>query len=202
MPPQSINPLQFCSDWSHCGTIDPDVHWLLHLYCLWMEIMKQMRAALDLLELLLQLWKHQLKAVRGNTDMQLCCMPSLGELRCSYMASFVQATNTQTCRFHETDWRYHKTKLCSWFVLIWKKLEGRVASDEDLKLSDTLRYYMRDSAAAKNLLYRRLRALANYETSTKDLEKARSKNKSVQAVSDLCYIFCRSSCLVINWLCW
>jgi len=61
-----------------------------------------------------------------------------------------------------------------------------VASDEDLKLSDTLRYYMRDSAAAKNLLYRRLRALANYEAATKNLEKARSKNKDVQAVSVQC----------------
>ena len=59
-----------------------------------------------------------------------------------------------------------------------------MASDEDLKLSDTLRYYMRDSAAAKNLLYRRLRALANYEAATKNLDKARSKNKDVQAVSD------------------
>jgi len=67
-----------------------------------------------------------------------------------------------------------------------------VASDEDLKLSDTLRYYMRDSAAAKNLLYRRLRALANYETATKNLDKARSKNKDVQAVSDLWHYLCRS----------
>jgi sorting nexin-5/6/32 len=66
-----------------------------------------------------------------------------------------------------------------------RKLEGRVASDEDLKLSDTLRYYMRDSAAAKNLLYRRLRSLANYETSTKNLEKARAKNKDVQSAEDL-----------------
>lgn len=63
-----------------------------------------------------------------------------------------------------------------------QKLEGRVASDEDLKLSDTLRYYMRDSSAAKNLLYRRARALANYETANKNLEKARAKNKEVQAV--------------------
>lgn len=30
-----------------------------------------------------------------------------------------------------------------------KKFEGKAASDEDLKLSDTLRYYMRDSTAAK-----------------------------------------------------
>lgn len=60
-----------------------------------------------------------------------------------------------------------------------RKIEGRVASDEDLKLSDTLRYYMRDTAAAKNLLYRRLRCLANYENANRNLEKARAKNKDV-----------------------
>ena len=38
---------------------------------------------------------------------------------------------------------------------------------------------MRDSAAAKNLLYRRARALANYENANKNLDKARSKNKEV-----------------------
>ncbi|GAB6026925.1 Sorting nexin-6 [Chamberlinius hualienensis] len=62
-----------------------------------------------------------------------------------------------------------------------RKIESRIASDEDLKLSDTLRYYMRDSSAAKDLLYRRLRCLANFETANKNLEKARSKNKDVHA---------------------
>ena len=38
---------------------------------------------------------------------------------------------------------------------------------------------MRDSAAAKNLLYRRARALANYENANKNLDKARAKNKDV-----------------------
>lgn len=67
---------------------------------------------------------------------------------------------------------------------IWlQKLEGRVASDEDLKLSDTLRYYMRDSAAAKDLLYRRSRSLADYEAANKALEKARTKNKEVAQVN-------------------
>ncbi|XP_050405287.1 sorting nexin-6 [Patella vulgata] len=61
-----------------------------------------------------------------------------------------------------------------------RKLEGRVATDEDLKLSDTLRYYMRDSAAGKDLLYRRSRSLADYENANKALEKARTKNKDVQ----------------------
>lgn len=64
-----------------------------------------------------------------------------------------------------------------------QKVENRVASDEDLKLSDTLRYYMRDSNAAKNLLYRRRRCLANYETANKNLDKARAKNREVGAVS-------------------
>lgn len=57
-----------------------------------------------------------------------------------------------------------------------------MASDEDLKLADTLRYYMRDSQAAKALLVRRLRCLANYETANRTLEKARHKNKDIHAV--------------------
>lgn len=62
-------------------------------------------------------------------------------------------------------------------------MEGRVSSDQDLKLGDTLRYYQRDSNAAKALLVRRLRCLAAYETANRNLEKARSKNKDVHAVS-------------------
>lgn len=42
---------------------------------------------------------------------------------------------------------------------------------------------MRDSFAAKRLLYRRLRCLANYETANRNLEKARAKNKDIHAVS-------------------
>lgn len=64
-----------------------------------------------------------------------------------------------------------------------QNMEGRVSSDQDLKLGDTLRYYQRDSNAAKALLVRRLRCLAAYETANRNLEKARSKNKDVHAVS-------------------
>ncbi|XP_076442278.1 sorting nexin-6-like [Babylonia areolata] len=60
-----------------------------------------------------------------------------------------------------------------------RKLEGRVASDEDLKLSDTLRYYVRDTSAVKDVLYRRTRSLADYEAANKALDKARTKNKEV-----------------------
>ncbi|MCL4119701.1 UNVERIFIED_CONTAM: hypothetical protein GTU68_058149 [Idotea baltica] len=69
-----------------------------------------------------------------------------------------------------------------------RKVEGRLSSDEDLKLSDTLRYYMRDCTAAKNLLYRRLRCLANYEQANKNLDRARAKNKDVHAVCIGCVL--------------
>ncbi len=60
---------------------------------------------------------------------------------------------------------------------IARKTEGRVSSDTDLKLSDTLRYYMRDSKAALDLLYRRTRRLADFETENKNLDRARLKHK-------------------------
>jgi len=56
-----------------------------------------------------------------------------------------------------------------------RKLESRVQSDADLKLSDTLRYYMRDSKAALDLMYRRSRCLADFETANKKLDRARAK---------------------------
>uniref|UniRef100_A0AAX7W8J6 Sorting nexin n=1 Tax=Astatotilapia calliptera TaxID=8154 RepID=A0AAX7W8J6_ASTCA len=64
-------------------------------------------------------------------------------------------------------------------ILSLQKVEGRVASDQDLKLTELLRYYMRDIQAAKDLLYRRARALADYENSNKALDKARLKSKDI-----------------------
>ena len=69
--------------------------------------------------------------------------------------------------------------------MILKKLEGRMATDEDLKLGDLLRYHTRDAEAAKGLLYRRMRCLANLETSNKNLDKARAKNKDVATVRQI-----------------
>jgi len=60
-----------------------------------------------------------------------------------------------------------------------RRIEGRVATDQDLKLSDALRYHMHDSTAAKDLLFRRLRCLANYEAANKNLDRARAKNKDI-----------------------
>uniref|UniRef100_A0A7N6BU12 Sorting nexin n=1 Tax=Anabas testudineus TaxID=64144 RepID=A0A7N6BU12_ANATE len=60
-----------------------------------------------------------------------------------------------------------------------RKIEARVAADEDLKLADLLKYYLRESQAAKDLLYRRSRALVDYENANKALDKARAKNRDV-----------------------
>ena len=58
-----------------------------------------------------------------------------------------------------------------------------MTSDEDLKLTDTLRYYMRDTNAAKSLLYRRARALVKYEQANKMLDRSRVKKIDVHLVS-------------------
>ena len=54
-----------------------------------------------------------------------------------------------------------------------------MSADEDLKLPDLLKYYLRESQAAKDLLYRRSRSLVDYENANKALDKARAKNKDV-----------------------
>ncbi|OWK03073.1 SNX5, partial [Cervus elaphus hippelaphus] len=60
-----------------------------------------------------------------------------------------------------------------------RKVESRVSSDEDLKLTELLRYYMLNIEAAKDLLYRRTKALIDYENSNKALDKARLKSKDL-----------------------
>jgi sorting nexin-5/6/32 len=92
----------------------------------------------------------------------------------------ISAELVQVATIDSTEIERFFTKLSETFEKA-RKLEGRVASDEDLKLSDLLRYYMHDSSAAKDLLYRRLRCLANYETANRNLEKSRTKNKDVHA---------------------
>lgn len=66
-----------------------------------------------------------------------------------------------------------------------RKVETRIASDEDLKLTDTFLYYKRDTVAAQDLLVRRLRFLAEYETATKNLDKARQKGRTQLQYAEL-----------------
>lgn len=66
-----------------------------------------------------------------------------------------------------------------------RKIETRIASDEDLKLTDTFLYYKRDTNAAQDLLMRRLRFKAEYDTATKNLEKARQKGRTQMQYADV-----------------
>lgn len=91
----------------------------------------------------------------------------------------------QLTKFHLINWCF--IQVAEYFEKA-RKLEGRVASDKDLKTSDLLRYYVRDTEAAKNLLYRRARCLADYENANKALDKARVKGKEVAAVSKLYFV--------------
>ncbi|XP_066281443.1 sorting nexin-6-like isoform X6 [Branchiostoma lanceolatum] len=95
----------------------------------------------------------------------------------SYIKLSTGLGSLATCENTELDKVFNKVSEC---FEKSRKLEARVSSDEDLKLSDTLRYYLRDTSAAKDLLYRRTRALADYENANKDLDKARAKNRNVQ----------------------
>lgn len=56
-----------------------------------------------------------------------------------------------------------------------RRIEARIASDEDLKLTDTFLYYKRETLAAQNLLMRRLNYMVEYESALRNLDKARQK---------------------------
>lgn len=79
---------------------------------------------------------------------------------------------------NNTAFKKHLEKLAEVFEKL-RKLEERGASDQELKLTELLRYYTRDIQAAKDLLYRRARALADYENSNKALDKAHLKGKDI-----------------------
>ena len=66
-----------------------------------------------------------------------------------------------------------------------QKIENRVSSDMDLKLSDSLRYYVRVTDGAKNLLYKRVRSLADLNETNKNLDRARAKGRDVPQVRAL-----------------
>uniref|UniRef100_A0A2K5XZC9 Uncharacterized protein n=1 Tax=Mandrillus leucophaeus TaxID=9568 RepID=A0A2K5XZC9_MANLE len=52
-----------------------------------------------------------------------------------------------------------------------RKVEGRIPSNEDLKLTQLPRFYMLNIEAAKDLLYRCTKTLIDYENSNKALDK-------------------------------
>uniref|UniRef100_A0A8C7ZCS5 Sorting nexin n=1 Tax=Oryzias sinensis TaxID=183150 RepID=A0A8C7ZCS5_9TELE len=102
---------------------------------------------------------------------------------------YIRLSATLNSLSAEESTNYYIIKFClklfqNFLRVCLKKVEGRVASDEELKLTELLRYYMRDIQAAKDLLYRRARALADYENSNKALDKARLKGKDVSQAEE------------------
>ncbi|KAH9279037.1 Sorting nexin-6 [Echinococcus granulosus] len=75
------------------------------------------------------------------------------------------------------------SKLCNFFGAFYP-LQMRVTADEDLKLTDTLAYYSAESAAARDLLYRRSRALADYAAANRALDRARAKQRDITAADE------------------
>lgn len=57
--------------------------------------------------------------------------------------------------------------------------EKKLAAKEDLKLTDVLRYHEADSIAAKDLMYRRIKAYQKKDETTKALDSARAKQKKL-----------------------
>ncbi|KAJ8678866.1 hypothetical protein QAD02_014653 [Eretmocerus hayati] len=119
---------------------------------------------------------HQnLKEATTRADYQTAKHKDVADSYIKISTNLLQLATTDTGKLEKL-----LTKIAETFEKL-RKVEGRVASDEDLKLSDTLRYYMRDTAAGKRLLIRRLKALHAYETANRALDKARAKNKDVHA---------------------
>lgn len=58
-------------------------------------------------------------------------------------------------------------------------IQKKLAAKEDLKLTDILRYHEADSIAAKDLMYRRIKAYQKKDDTTKSLDTARAKQKKV-----------------------
>ncbi|XP_056616597.1 sorting nexin-5 [Triplophysa dalaica] len=92
--------------------------------------------------------------------------------------NLISAALNSTAADNNTTLKKHLEKCADVFEKL-RKLEDRVASDQDLKLTELLRYYTRDIQAAKDLLYRRARALADYENCNKALDRARLRGKDI-----------------------
>uniref|UniRef100_F7E6Q6 Sorting nexin n=1 Tax=Xenopus tropicalis TaxID=8364 RepID=F7E6Q6_XENTR len=94
---------------------------------------------------------------------------------------YIHISAALTCVAEEenTQVRKYLLKLAELFEKL-RKVEARVASDQDLKLSELLRYYMLNIEAAKDLLHRRTKSLGDFQNSNKALDKARLKSKDVK----------------------
>merc|ERR1712029_28069 len=118
-------------------------------------------------------YNHQLKDACIRSDKMTSFHKQLADNYIKLSSCLLDIANLENSQLES-----FLTKLSDTFEKM-RRIESRVANDQDLKLSDTVRYHMRDTDAAKDLLYRRLRCLANYEKANKDLDMARARNKDV-----------------------
>ena len=96
------------------------------------------------------------------------------------MAVFTQASFAEP---QDSNMRTFFVKMADAFDK-YRKVENRLASDEDLKLSDTIRYYYRDAEAAKDLLTRRLNTLQSFESCSKTVEALAAKGKDTRQAEE------------------
>ncbi|KII71134.1 Sorting nexin-5 [Thelohanellus kitauei] len=78
-----------------------------------------------------------------------------------------------------------------------RKIESRISSDEDLKLTDTLKFHLSNLEASKELLIRRIKCYVAQENSLKALNKAKSKNENIPIAEDH-YQQCIKKCTDIS----
>ncbi|XP_057668778.1 sorting nexin-6 [Diorhabda carinulata] len=127
---------------------------------------------------------NQLKEATHRTDKMTEKHKELADTYIKISSGLIELANSDNGKLDK-----YFAKVSDTFEKI-RKLESRVASDQDLKLADTLWYYMRDCQAARALLVRRLKCLANYENANKVLEKSRQKNKEIHAAEQAQSIAC------------
>lgn len=63
-------------------------------------------------------------------------------------------------------------------------VEKKLVAREDLKMTDLLRYYVADSDAAKDLLWRRIKAFNDMEVKRRSWDQAKLKGKKVLEAQD------------------
>jgi len=118
-------------------------------------------------------YNQQMKDASLKADKATSAQKSLADNYIKLSSSILNIASVESPRLEA-----FLTKLSDTLEKI-RKSESRLAADQDLKLTDCLKYHCLDTAAAKDLLFRRLRCLANYEKANKDLDLARTRNKDV-----------------------
>jgi len=118
-------------------------------------------------------YNQQLKEASAKADKATSARKDLADNHIKLSASVLKLASVEGPRLES-----FLTKLSN-ILEKERKIESRLAADEDLRLTDCLKYHCLDTTAAKDLLFRRLRCLANYEKANKELDLARTRNKDV-----------------------